>query len=417
MTTRMSPGGRTGVSPVTLIVVVLLAMIAGTIAFVMYTRTVKGEAALVKVKAEKDEVNRQIQAVVSETGEIRNFLESKRNPDEVKTYFSELDMRGIEVDPRNFHKVNVDLDLWIMRLTVLMTELDKRVAEASTWADSAETARDNTRDDYSQRVQQKNQELSRLDRFLRDELAKKEELVTRYVKEKQDFINQYNNARDEWEGKKQRLLVQTDQLTRRNAVMRRDLLVLRPEPTIAPPSGRVLRSEWHTKKVVISLGERDGVFPGLGFEVYHISRNGTRIVKGKIEIVEVLRESSVATIIETDPVQPIVVGDAIQTLFLPIPREKKFVIAGFIPPGSIYDKAEMKAIIKLNGGEVQEEVTLYTDVLILGETAPRGLTEMDEKLVGVAQTEYRKGRSEAELARELSVDILDYREFLQGIQR
>jgi hypothetical protein len=32
-------------------------------------------------------------------------------------------------------------------------------------------------------------------------------------------------------------------------------------------------------------------------------------------------------------------------------------------------------------------------------------------------SESEKGRVEAELAREISVDVVDYREFLQGLQR
>ncbi|KPJ56221.1 MAG: hypothetical protein AMS16_02840 [Planctomycetes bacterium DG_58] len=413
----MVPGGRTGVSPVTLVVVVILAMISGTIAFVQYTRTVKLKQQLTKATDEANVLDAEIQRIVSETGEIRNFLENKSSAEAVQAYFKELDMRGIVADPKNFHKINMDLDLWIMRLDRLMTELDKRVAEAGKQADSAEAARDNTRNDYNRRVQQKNDELAKLGQFLLDELAKKENLVTQYVKEKKEFIDKYNNARDEWDGKKQRLLVQTDQLTRRNAVIRRELRILRPEPEIATPSGRVIRCEWTTKKVVINLGERDGVFPGLGFEVYYIDANGRHIVKGKIEVATVLKTSSVAAIIEGSPIHPIVAGDAIRTLFLPIPKQQKFVIAGFIPPGAIYNKDQITALIKLNGGEVQPAVTLYTDVLILGETAPSGLVAMDEKLVGVAQNEYRRGRSEVELARELSIDIVDYLEFLQAIQR
>ena len=417
MTTRMVPGGRTGVSPVTLIVVVIFAIIAGTIMFVQYTRTVKLKQELKKVTDETNALEAETQRIVSETIEIRNSLEGKRLAEEVKTYFQELEMRGIVVDPKNFHKINIDLDLWIMRLGRLITELDKRVTEAGEQADSAEASRDSTRDDYSRRVRKKNDQLAKLNQFLRDELAKKENLVTRYVKEKQEFIDKYNNARDEWERKKRRLLVQADYLTRRNAVMRRDLKVPRPEAVIDAPSGRVISCEWRTKKVIINLGERDGVFPGLGFGVYYIDANGRRIVKGKIEVVNVLKASSVAAIIKGDPIHPIVAGDAIQTVFLPIPKQQKFVIAGFIPPGAIYDRDQITALIKLNGGEVQSAVTLYTDVLILGETAPRGLVGMDEKLVGKAQSEYRKGRSEVELARELSIDIVDYREFLQAIQR
>jgi hypothetical protein len=417
MTTRTPAGGRAGISPVTLVVFVILAIIAAIIAFGMYTGTVTRKAELDKITAESAALDRQIQAVVAETGEVRNFLESKRDADAVKAYFNEMDMKGIQATPRNFRKINIDLDLWIMRLNLLIGELDKRIGEATTQAESAETSRDATRDDYARRVQQKNAEFERLDQFLTAELAKKENLVTTYAKEKQEFINKFNNTRDKWEARKKDLLYKTEQMTRTNAVLRRGLLVLRPEPTMAPPSGRILRSDWQTKKVVIDLGEKDHAFPGLDFDVYFIDKDGTRVVKGKVELREVLPDTSIALVIESDPHYPIVAGDAIQTSFLPIPRKQKFVIAGFIPPGAAYTKSQMEALIRLNGGEVQPTVDLYTDVLILGETAPTGLAEMDKKVIGEAQSEAEKGRTEVEFAREISVNVVDYREFLQSIQR
>jgi len=419
MTTRIPPGGRAGISPVTLVVFVILAIIAAIVAFAMYTGTVTRKAELDKITAESAELDRQLQTVVAETGEIRNFLESKRDAEAVKTYFNEMDLKkmGVDADPKNFRKINTALELWIMRLNLLIGDLTKRIGEATTRAEMAETSRDATRDDYTRRLEQKNAEFQRLDQFLTAELAKKENLVTTYAKEKQDFINKFNNVRDKWETRKKDLLYKTEQMARTNAVVRRSLLVLRPEPSIAPPSGRILRSDWQTKKVVIDLGERDYSFPGLGFDVYSIDKDGVRVVKGKIEVQEVLGGTSVALVIESDPHDPIVAGDAIQTPFLPIPRKQKFVIAGFIPPGAAYSKSQMEALIRLNGGEVQPAVDLYTDVLVLGETAPTGVAEMDKKVISEVQSEAEKGRTEAEFAREISVNILDYREFLQSIQR
>lgn len=418
MTTRVAGGGRTGISPVTLIVFIIVALIAGMIDFMMYTRTVTREAALADVTVKRQELDRAIQQTVAETAEIRNYLEGgKRDAEAVRQYFADLDMRGLVVKPRDFHKVNMDLDLWILRLDKVKRELDKRINEATGQAEGAETARDFTREDYNRHVQEKNQEFARLGRRLRDELAKKEDLVAQSAKEKQGFIDQYNKERDKWEERKRALLVQADRMTRKNQVDRRDLKVLRPEPSIQPPSGKILRSDWRIRKAVISLGKDDHVFPGLVFEVYTIDSKGVRVVKGKVEVKEVLGESSIASVIESDPENPVVAGDAIQTLFLPIPRKQKFVIAGFIPPDAIYDRNQIEALIQLNGGELQKVVNLYTDMLILGETVSSGLVDMDKKPVGEAQSEYQRGLTEAEFAREISVDIIDYREFLQSIRR
>jgi hypothetical protein len=417
MTTRLPVGVRPGISPLTLVVFVIVALIAVLIAFVMYTGKKTREAHLAKLMTESARLKQLSDGVTKETSEIRNFLETKRDADMVKAFFNELDMKGTQPAPRNFRKIDADLDLWITRLDLVIRDLDQRVAQTTRESEAIEAGRDATRDDYAKRTQAKTAEADQLDQFLTSELAKKENLVTAYAKDKQDFINRFNKARDAWEARKKDLLNKTDQMTRTNAVARRSLQVQRPEPTIPPPSGRVLQCDWQTKKVVIDLGDKDHVFPGLDFDVYTFDKDGRWIVKGKIEVQQVLADTSLALLIESDPHSTIVAGDAVQTPFLPVPRKQKFVIAGFIPPGAVYNKGQLASLIRLNGGEVQPTVDLYTDVLILGETAPAGVTEMEKTVAGEAMTDAEKGRIEAELAREISVDVVDYREFLQGLQR
>lgn|GEM_PF-3520264 len=418
MTTRMPTGAaRPGISPVTLVVFVIVALIAVMIAFVMYTGMKTREKDLAKLQAESKRLEGLKKAMGDETDGVRAFLESKRDAEAVKTFFNELDMKGTQPAPRNFRKIDADLNLWNTRLDLVIRDLDQRAAQATKEAEAAETGRDAARDDFARRVQVKNVQADQLDQKLAAGLAEKENLVTAYAKDKQDFINRFNKARDAWEARKKDLLNKTDQMTRTNAVIRRSLMVQRPEPTIPAPSGHILRCDWQTKKAVLDLGEKDNVFPGLGFDVYTIDKTGQWVIKGKVEVQSLLADSSVALIIESDPKQPIVAGDAVQTPFLPIPRKQKFVIAGFIPPGSVYNRGQLAALIRLNGGEVQPTVDLYTDVLILGETTSSGVGEMDKTVAAEAMSESEKGRVEAELAREISVDVVDYREFLQGLQR
>jgi len=417
MTTRLPVAGRPGISPVTLVVFVIVALITVLIAFIMYTGKTKREAELAKVQAESRRLEALKKTVTDETDEVRAFLESKRDAEAVKAFFNELDMKGTLASPKNFRKIDSDLTLWIMRLNLVIDDLEQRIVEATALADAAESARDATRDDHARRLQAKNAQLDSLDQFLTAELAKKENLVTAYAKDKQDFINKFTKARDAWEDRKKKLLKQTEEMGRTNAVARRSLKILRVEPTIPPPSGHILRCDWQTRKAVLDLGETDHVFPGLDFDVYTFDRAGNWIVKGKLEVQEVSADTCLAMIIESDPHSTIVAGDAVQTPFLPVPRKQKFVIAGFIPPGSVYTRGQLAAIIRLNGGEVQPAVDLYTDTLILGETAPASVVEVDKNLVVEAQGDAEKGRTEAELARELSVDVVDYREFMQGLQR
>ncbi len=416
MSTRFA-SARSGISPVTLIIFILLAFIAGIIAFVMYTKKVKTEMELAKVRVQRDDATAAGFAATEQTNRLKDYLSDRKDPESLAQYFKDLDasMKWSAVAPRNFATVSRDLDLWILRLNLVVVDLKKRVDEATAAAAAQEVARDATRDAYSRREQEKKDELGRMDLFLKEEVAKREALVKQYDDEKKGLTDRFNNAHDDYESKKASFLRDTEKFSRRNAVIRRDLRVLRPEPSIHPPAGHVLRSDWQTNKVVVDLGERSGVFPGLVLEIYYFDKDGRRILKGKVEIMTVNEASSLCSVVENDVRNPIIAGDPVQTRFVPVRPGQKFVISGFISPDAPYDEEKLKAIIKLNGGEVQDTVGLSTDCLILGETAAHGVGGMDKKTAEMVPDRTRRGLEQAEVARELSVDIVGYEDFIQGL--
>lgn len=430
---------RSGISPVTLVIFILLFLVSGIVAFVIYAGKVRVETELNRIGNLRPEdgpnteiaiIERQTTAVIAERIELAGYLEGKDDAAVVRSYYDEpgdtpvkdyltkdFDARKPSPGVKDFSTITSHLDKWILNLSRAEANLKLRVTEATAASETEETARDATRDAYNRRVAEKNAELRRLDDYLRRELATKEALVTKYNDEKRGFADRYANGRDDYERKKLGLLKESEALTQRNLTVRRDLRVLRPEPSIRPPVGHVVRSDWQTSKVVVDVGERERVFPGLVFEVYYFDRNGMRAVKGKLEIMTVLGATSVCNVVESDTRNPIIAGDMIGTRMLPVRPGQKFVIAGFISPDAPYDEEKLKAIIQLNGGIIQDSVGLTTDCLVLGETSGQelGLADLDKKTAEAAPDRARRGGEQKQVAKELSIDVIDYDDFVQGL--
>lgn len=418
MTTRYS-SGRTGVSAVTLIIFVVLTLIAVMVAFIFYTSKAKLQWQLNTTRADSDVLDKKAQAILTQKGEVESYLENKKTAEDVKKFFEDMQLpQGLTAIPKNFRTINDELDLSTARLTRLVTDLQLELKQAGIDADGAEAARDKVKEQFATRVQKKNEELAEFDKYLAEELKKKEDLLAQLTTEEKDWTNKFNNVRDEWEAKKKTLLDKTEQVKQKNAVDRRNLRVLPPVPTIPPANGKVIKADWQTRKAEISLGTHDHVYPGLVFDVFFINAKGQRQIKAKLEIYRVGELSSLANITESAKENPVVTGDLVQAPMLSGVYKKKFVIAGFIPPETSFTNDKLAALIRLNGGEVQPAVNLFTDVLILGETGGAGVAKVEEaKLAAEAATAVQQGVAEAETARELSVPVVDYHDFIQAITR
>jgi hypothetical protein len=418
MSMKYSSPVRSGISPVTLVAFILVSMVAMIVAFVMYTKQVQISQKLEKANTEYAAIDAQLTKLGLTKLEPNAYLEMQ-NPTAatVRKYFEDLDMHKLTVAPKDFPTISRYLDMWIMRLELADRDLKNRVAEAKLKADTEEAARDASRDDFNRRVQDKQAELRKLDEFLKSESAKKEDLVQRYNTEKKGFADKYVNARDDFEKKKSELVRTLGGLKGRNGVVLRDLRVSSPVALLRPPNGHVIREEWRTHQAVIDLGEHDNVFPGLVFEAYWFDSNGARQVKARLEVMSVFATTSVCNIVAVDPGHPVIASDPIQAPFLPVRPGQRFVIAGFISPDMAYDEDKLKTIIKLNGGIVQDSVNLRTDTLILGQTTAHGLSELDKKSMAELPDKARRGSEQAQAARELSVETVDYSRFIEGLLR
>ena len=416
MATRASAGVRPGV----FVLVILVAVASWVVWFMMYARKFTAEQNLSRVRAEIKELKTARNKIIDTRFRLKFYFENKKdNAEDVKAYFDEnaKTMPKVVANPRNYPNVIAGLDLWNARLKLLADRLDDRIVTRTALADGAELAREKTREEYETLKKQRNTELSDIGTTMTNKLAERQTLLDKYTKQKTAFVDQFTNLQLEWDDKKKQLNLDIKKAAGNNAVISRDLKLLRPEPSVDPPSGRIVRSDWRTNRAVIDLGTKDHAFPGLVFEVYYFNTKGQRIVKGKVEVFRVMTNLSHVTIIEKQVDNPILAGDAIQTQFKAIPGQKKFVIAGYFAEDAIYNEEQLKAIIELNGGVVQENVDLFTDVLILGEMTISGAGDIAEAGVAAAHGKTQTGRAEAEVARELSIDVVGYREFLASIRR
>jgi len=425
MTTPMSTIRRRGISPVTLVVVILFAIIAVGIAFMMFTEQVKAKKDLDEVRAMNAAVEAATREVSNEKIDLEKYVDNSKEAPEgphgelpnLQQYLMKLSTPGITADPKDFSIIVPKYEHRLDLVKRLAHSVDLRIAEAGKAADVDKAAHQVTVQKYRERVAEKNAEYDALVNKIDAMEKRKAAELAAIEKHTRELEQQYDDAMTRWEEEKDVLLKETEKTTRRNAVVQREIEKLRPEPTLPMPAGKVVRVDWRTRKAVINLGEGQ-VFPGFIFEVYYYDKQGRQVIKGKLEVFKVVGPASVVNIVRSDPTDPIVAGDIIQTPFWTLDRGKKrFVVAGFIPPDAIYDEDQMKALIKLNHGVVQESVDLTTDVLILGRTSLSGVGEMDKKVIPVLQDRTRTGRVEAEKAREISVEIMDWQEFQASIRR
>jgi len=180
---------------------------------------------------------------------------------------------------------------------------------------------------------------------------------------------------------------------------------------IEEPDGYIVAFNNRTGYGTINLGSKDHVEPGLVFQVYSLGRGGEAVPKGRVQVRQVEEHSSVVGVIEEVPNDPIIKGDSVVN---PLLAKKKpvVVIAGWFPPSLGYTADELKFLVERWGGKVSEEVSLDTDLLVVGRTRTEGPDVTPE-----AKAEAEQGLNAYNLARELAIRIYDVTDFLKLVRR
>jgi NAD-dependent DNA ligase len=128
-------------------------------------------------------------------------------------------------------------------------------------------------------------------------------------------------------------------------------------------------AETAANEVIINLGAKDKVFPGLIFAVFNHDK-GRYVAKGMIETIEVRDAIAVCRILKLDDVKlhPIGRGDLIGNPVFDSHHPKIFYVAGEFKR---YNKEDIEHFIRVTGGVVAKVLGPDCDFLVAGERSER----------------------------------------------
>ena len=180
--------------------------------------------------------------------------------------------------------------------------------------------------------------------------------------------------------------------------------------------------------VYINLGKTDHIYQGLTFAVYDRGSKVPEHGKGKAEIkvFQISEKMAKAHIVSRDPKNPITTNDVIMNSIWDRDKGKHIVIAGHFDldmNGSIDSEAieRIGHLVKDWGGIVEQEITHYTDFVIMGKApvVPRkpAFDDLDDD--PLAEERYNKAQKSldqyneiAQQAKDLMIPIYPYETFL-----
>lgn len=419
MARMVSPQGRgmaAGVSVVALVAVIVIFLISLTVSFAFYVSRAKVFWEVEAISKRLKERKGQVDAAYKIKQQAQGFLDGHEKKSDVLDFLraQNLEKRALPTDDLNFKRVLDALDVWIFRYQKTCDQLKRQLTHARNLAETSIEGKEVDQAAFAQLADRKQRRLSELDTFLANEVKRKEQNVSKYNEEKSAFAMEHSNARDERDKAKAGLLHAIATQEERTKVVRRQLKFLRPASVLPRRiDGKVTASDWRTHKIVVDLGKHHGVFPGLILNVFLINAEGRQEVKGRVQVMILRETSSTCNVMEESRRLPIVEGDFVHVPFIPIPARKRFVIAGPFGPEAAYTREQLVGLIKLNGGIIQEHVNLFTDCVIKGETRLTGGPDRGAK----AAEEASVARTEIQTAKELSITMVDYLDFISHIRR
>ena len=130
------------------------------------------------------------------------------------------------------------------------------------------------------------------------------------------------------------------------------------------PVGRILETNVNNPRVIVNLGARDKVIPGMLFEVFQYDR-GQYHEKGMIEVVEVRSQISLCRVLKVlnNKTWPLAKNDYIGNPIFSADRPKVFVVAGdFIKFG----RSDIEGFIRQTGAVVRDRLSPGVDYLVAG---------------------------------------------------
>lgn len=193
------------------------------------------------------------------------------------------------------------------------------------------------------------------------------------------------------------------------------------------PDGRILNLDPGAETGFINLGKGDGVFNGLTFVAFDPTELGKEKpqAKGFIRLTNVMENSSEFYIVGlTRKSDPIVEGDLITNAAFDRERPFNFAVVGRmdINGDGAEDTEWVKTHIRRVGGKVQDQVTVQTDYLVVGDDPmtwlpPSGATPSPQQqvLMDKIKKEQAAFGEATDMAQRLHIPVLNQNRFLSLI--
>lgn len=339
-----------------------------------------------------------------------------------------------DIDPnstgliRIIEKLKIKLDGITSELIASQVELEEVHNEFSDAMDISrekETLLSEEKDQYHQQVKDIQERYNEL-----------KDLVEQTSEERvQSFMTKIGELQAEKDRLKNQLLETQAKLALADDRMNYALEQMRAiggKPSMDTPAfkrdGIIILIDNEHQMVHLNIGSDDRVYPGLTFAVYDRTVPIPKEGKGKaeVEVLEVKKNVSVARIIPSKTISPIIVDDVVANLIWDSEKTNTFVVAGEFDldgDGTIDSDAtdRIKTLIEKWGGVVADIVTIKTDFVVLGNP-PTILAEPTIEVIELYPMATEKYRTsvrkrfmydEAQSrAQTLSVPIFNYERFL-----
>lgn len=169
------------------------------------------------------------------------------------------------------------------------------------------------------------------------------------------------------------------------------------------PDAVVQSAAYAHKFVVLDIGHKQGVRPGMVFVIFRRTREGHLLVKGKVRVSQVEEDYCEAGILElADKIKPIVMGDMAQSP--EFPQTLRYCLYGDYGGDRTggYTREEIGSLVKKSGGILLKQIDITTDVILVGDIAKyKGTDELDKIF---------------SIARDFQIKLLRVPEFLKQLE-
>ncbi len=262
-------------------------------------------------------------------------------------------------------------------------QLATDLAEARLEAQTAKEGLKTVRDEFEQQVAELKDDMARLEKEKSDQLAAKDEQLAKQQADADALAEELSNLKKTLQAKERDYDIELARLTNQISDLRSKIQELKPGgfhpyAILTKADGRILRAIPGSDVVYISIGSKDGIRPGMSFEVFSpTGENRSNDFRGKasIKVTSTSPTTAECRVERATRGRPIVEGDIIVNIAYERGRKPKFVVRGDFDldyDGTTdFDGVEkVGAIIRAWGGQVVDKVDESTDFLVIG-TGPR----------------------------------------------